>query len=75
MINKNVFKLIRVFFDLTQAQMAKRLGCSRSLVASVETGYRKITPKMAAKLRQSFYLHEKTIDQLSAVAKDDDHER
>lgn len=75
LINKRVFKLTRIFLGYTQAQYAARLQISRSHVASIENGYRKITPKMAAKLRKAFYFEQKTIDQLSGVTKQADNEQ
>ena len=47
---------IRKQFDLTQEQMAEELGVSRSQVAMLESGTRRVPPKLAKKIEKLFGL-------------------
>ncbi len=48
----NQFKQTRESLSLTQAQLAKKLGCSRTHVARVETGARKASRILLTALRK-----------------------
>ena len=45
---------LRVKEDITQAELAARLGISQNMVSSMESGKRSITAKMAKRIEQEF---------------------
>lgn len=47
-------KLMRVKNKMTQFQLAKILGCSTSMIGSIESGHRNISKSMAVKLSKYF---------------------
>lgn len=49
---------IRVIKRLTQTELAERIGCNHSLIARIERGERKITPKMEKKLGDELNVQE-----------------
>lgn len=48
----NQFKQTRKHLNLTQAQLAKKLGCSRVHISRVETGARKASNILLTALRK-----------------------
>lgn len=48
----NQFKQTRKHLNLTQAQLAKKLGCSRVTVSRIETGARKPSRILLTALRK-----------------------
>lgn len=48
----NQFKQIRKSLNLTQAQLAEKLGCSRITVSRIETGARKASNILLTALRK-----------------------
>lgn len=48
----NQFKQTRELLNLTQAQLAKKLGCSRVHISRVETGARKASNILLMALRK-----------------------
>jgi DNA-binding XRE family transcriptional regulator len=45
---------LRVKEDITQVELAERLGISQNMVSSMESGKRAITAKMARRIEQEF---------------------
>ena len=49
---------IRVIKRMSQIELAKRVGCNHSLLARIERGERKITPKMEQRLGDELNVQE-----------------
>jgi DNA-binding XRE family transcriptional regulator len=45
---------LRVLEDITQSELASRLGISQNMVSEMENGKRSITPKMAKRIAEEF---------------------
>jgi DNA-binding XRE family transcriptional regulator len=45
---------LRVKEDITQKELAERLGISQNMVSEMESGKRSITPKMANRIAETF---------------------
>jgi len=45
---------LRVKEDITQAELAERLGISQNMVSSMESGKRSITAKMAKRIEKEY---------------------
>lgn len=57
-MNKEMFRALRLFHDLSQLEFAKTLGVSHSTVDGVETGRRSITPFIRAKVVTAYHIDE-----------------
>lgn len=57
-MNKETFKLIRLYLDMTQEEFADFLGMGASTIGLMETGRRSITPKTKSKLLRKFNYDE-----------------
>jgi transcriptional regulator with XRE-family HTH domain len=60
------FRLIRLYSGMSQRDFAEFIGVSTATIAHIETGNRKVTPNIKAKLATKFDLTE---DFLSYVEK------
>ncbi|CRK80393.1 helix-turn-helix transcriptional regulator [Neobacillus massiliamazoniensis] len=53
MVTAVTIKVVKAFLDLTQGELAKRMGVSVSLVSAVEQGTKPITADFAKKFKRA----------------------
>lgn len=61
-LDKVTLRAIRIYFGMTQQQVADRLGMARSSYEACEAGRRRITPNLRMKVAQRFELTEDVFD-------------
>lgn len=66
-INPKMFRMIRVFYGLTQQEFADLIGCSVSLVSKIEKEQRSLTYEVRARVRELFPLTDEVIARISTL--------
>lgn len=66
-MNKNVFRVIREYFDFTQAELAEELGLSKALISDLETGRRPPSRKAIDAFNNYFDLDDYQLTALSTA--------
>lgn len=61
-MNKELFRFIRIANHLTQREFAQLLGVSHGLVAQIEAGMRRITPRVERRIFSSLKLTSEDIE-------------
>lgn len=51
-MNKTVFKLLRIFSNLTQHELGEKLGVHQSMIARYENGTHRISNKTENKIKE-----------------------
>ncbi|ATH73158.1 MULTISPECIES: helix-turn-helix domain-containing protein [Bacillus] len=57
-------RILRVTRNMTQAELAKKIGCSGRLIAFIERHERRLTERMANRFMVAFNLDEKKLQEL-----------
>lgn len=57
-------RILRVTRNMTQAELAEKIGCSGRLIAFIERHERRLTERLANRLMVAFNLDEKKIQEL-----------
>jgi len=68
-MSSELFRFVRVSKRLTQREFAETIGVSHGLVAQIEAGMKRVTPRTAARVRQAFDLTDEKLDELRRVLK------
>ncbi|MCM3736768.1 helix-turn-helix domain-containing protein [Bacillus cytotoxicus] len=69
-IDGRIIRLLRLSEDLTQEQLAERLGISAvTTISNAETGYRKVSDSLKVKIIKTFNLTEEKIEELKRYEK------
>ncbi|NSL51713.1 helix-turn-helix domain-containing protein [Calidifontibacillus erzurumensis] len=63
------FKAIRYEKNKTQAEFAKELGISKSMVEKIESGFVKVTPRVRMKIAKVFDITDEFIENLEKADK------
>ncbi|MED4228668.1 helix-turn-helix transcriptional regulator [Neobacillus cucumis] len=61
MVTPSMVRIVRAYLDLTQSQLAKRMGVSAGSVSSVEKGINRLTPEFAIKFKQATGIEDKVL--------------
>lgn len=65
-MDKRFLKTFRQTLGLTQQQLAERIGVSRQLITSIESGRRKLQPYIIARIYINF--GEETVDRIREIS-------
>ncbi|MGD7062337.1 helix-turn-helix transcriptional regulator [Bacillus altitudinis] len=57
-------RILRLTNELTQAELAEKIGCSGRLIAFIERHERSLTERLANRIMVAFNLDEKKIQEL-----------
>lgn len=66
-MNSELFRFVRVTKRLTQREFAEAIGVSHGLVAQIEAGMKRLTPRTITKVRQAFALTDEELMRLDEV--------
>ncbi|WP_028400505.1 helix-turn-helix transcriptional regulator [Ectobacillus panaciterrae] len=53
MVTATTVKIVRAFLNVSQGEMAQRMGVSASLVSAVENGTKRISPEFAKRFKRA----------------------
>lgn len=53
MVTATTVKVVRVFLDINQSELAKRMGVSTSLVSAIENRSKRITPNFIKRFKRA----------------------
>ncbi|AND39072.1 MULTISPECIES: helix-turn-helix transcriptional regulator [Bacillaceae] len=66
-MNKEIIKLIRKSYNMTQRDFARVVSCSFSLIALVEVGKRRVTADLENKIKIAFDLDDQQMQSLTSL--------
>lgn len=53
MVTQLTIRVARAYLNISQAELAREIGCSVSLISAIENGTKRITPEFAQKFRRA----------------------
>lgn len=66
-MDRRNLKVLRAKYDLTQKEMAARIGCARSVYGEIENGTRNCSVAFLAKLQRAFNIPDVEIWEYSKI--------
>lgn len=61
MVTAAIVKIVRAYLNLTQSELAKRMGTSAVSVSAVESGTNRVTPEFAKKFKHAVGIQESVL--------------